>query len=199
MRQARLIVNRVLLGACGLVLLGFGGTALLGGLDLLRRWHFPSAWPWDRPQQVLLSEADRTRWRDQGWWWPVVIAALSVILLLTLWWLLAQVRRRRLSDVLVDTHDGETAQVNGRALEDALSAEAGSLPGVDRAATRLLGRRTHPRTWLSLRLAPHADPARTVALIADEAVPHARDAVGTDQLPTEIRLRATSHRADRVL
>ncbi|MEO3764187.1 alkaline shock response membrane anchor protein AmaP [Streptomyces sp. B8F3] len=199
MRQARLIVNRLLLGACGLVLFGFGGTALLGGLDLLHRWHFPDAWPWDRPQQVLLSNSDRTRWRDEGWWWPVVIAALAVILLLTLWWLLAQVRRRRLNQVLVDTQNGETAQVRGRALEDALSAEAGSFPGVDRATTRLVGRRTHPRTWLSLRLAPHADPARTVVRLAEEALPHARDAVGADQLPTEVRLRATSHRAGRVL
>lgn len=199
MRQARPVVNRSLLGAGGLVLLGFGGTALLGGLDLPRRWHFPHGWPWTRPTDVLLSDHNRTRWRDQGWWWPVVIAALTIILLLALWWLLAQLRRRRLREVLVDTEDGRCAHLRGRVLENALSAEVLSCPGVDRATTRLTGRRTHPSTWLSLRLAPHADPSQAIAHLAREALPHAREAVGAQQLPTEVRLRAKPHRANRVL
>ena len=65
---------------------------------------------------MLLSNAERTRWREAGWWWPVVIAGLAVLLLLALWWLVAVVRRRRLTEVLVDTGDGEGATLRGSAV-----------------------------------------------------------------------------------
>jgi hypothetical protein len=198
MRHPRPTTNRTLLALSGLVLLGFGGTALLGGLDLARQWHFPDAWPWTRPHQVLVPAADRTRWSDESWWWPVVIAFLVLVWLLALWWLIAQLRSRRLHHILVDTHDGESAQLRGRALEQALATDAASLPGVDHVTTRLTGRRTRPRARLTLRLAAHADPSDALRRLAQEALPHAGQAAGTERLPAKIRLRATRHRAERV-
>ncbi|MFG2660188.1 FtsX-like permease family protein [Streptomyces sp. NPDC048425] len=44
-------------------------------------------------------------------------------------------------------------------------------PGVEQASTRLTGHRTHPQTWLSWRLAPHADPFLAIARLAPEALP----------------------------
>ncbi|NSL43202.1 alkaline shock response membrane anchor protein AmaP, partial [Streptomyces sp. 8P21H-1] len=116
-------VNRVLLGLAGLLLLVLGGSVLAVGLGV----GPPPWWIHDGRHDVLLSDADRTRWRDEGWWWPAVVAVLALTVLLALWWLIAVLRRRRLGEVLVDTGDGEGALLRGRALEDALAAEAGAL------------------------------------------------------------------------
>ncbi|MFB6439219.1 alkaline shock response membrane anchor protein AmaP [Streptomyces sp. NPDC056411] len=200
MRRIRRTVNRVLLGLAGVVLLGTGGLVLFGGFDLPARWHLalPAHWPWSRPGDVLLAPQQRTRWTDQGWWWPVVIAALAVLVLLMLWWLLVQLRRQRLSGLLVDSGDGEGALLRGRALEDVLAAETESLDGVDRAGIRLTGRRTEPRLRASLALAPHADPGTVLRRLSDEAVAHARGSAGLNHLPADVRLRAVKHRAERV-
>ncbi|MCK7621913.1 alkaline shock response membrane anchor protein AmaP [Streptomyces sp. RS10V-4] len=197
MRRA---VNRVLLGLAGLLLLGAGGTVLLAGLDLPARFHLdlPAGWPWTRPDAVLLAAGDRTRFTDRGWWWPAVIAALAVLVVLVLWWLLAQLRRRRLGAVRVDSGDGADAMLRGRALEEALSAEAEAVPGVDRADVALTGRRTAPRIRALLLLEPHADPGTVVRRLSEGAVAHARTSAGLDRLPAEVRLRAVRHRAERV-
>ena len=57
------IVNRVLLGLAGLLLVVAGGSVLAVGLGL----EPPSWWIHDGRRDVLLSDADRTRWRDEGW------------------------------------------------------------------------------------------------------------------------------------
>ncbi|MFF7728121.1 alkaline shock response membrane anchor protein AmaP [Streptomyces sp. NPDC008001] len=193
-------VNRVLVGLAGVVLAGAGAAVLVGALDLQRRWGFglPSAWPFDGPHDVLLSRAGQTKWRDQGWWWPAVIAGLGVVVLLALWWLLAQVRRRRLRELVVDCGDGEEAVLRGRALEDAVSAEAEMLDGVERALVALLGRRTAPEAWVGLTLAPHASPAVALSRLDREALEHARTSAGVARLPVEVRVRAVRHPAERV-
>ncbi|GAO12491.1 alkaline shock response membrane anchor protein AmaP [Streptomyces lydicamycinicus] len=200
MRRVRGRVNRVLLGLIGVVLFGVGGLVLLGGLDLPAKWRLglPAGWPWSRPDQVLLPARQRTRWTDQGWWWPVVIAALAVFVLLMLWWLLTQLRRHRLSEILVDSGDGEGAQLRGRALEAALTAESEAVEGVDGAGVLLTGRRGEPHVRAVLELAPHADPGTVVRRLSDEAMAHARRSAGLDRLPAEVRLRAVKHRPERV-
>ncbi|MBC3990977.1 alkaline shock response membrane anchor protein AmaP [Streptomyces sp. AC563] len=194
------VVNRVLLGLAGLLLLALGAAVLVGGLDLPRRWNFglPGSWPFDGPDDVLLTHDDRRRWRDEGWWWPTVIAALALIVLLTLWWLLAQARRRRLREVWVASGEGEGAVLRGRALEGVLAAEAEAMDGVDRARVTLRGRRTAPEARVRLVLAAHAQPAETLARLRAEALEHARASAGLDRLPAEVRMRAVRHRAERV-
>ncbi|GAA1186880.1 alkaline shock response membrane anchor protein AmaP [Streptomyces hebeiensis] len=189
------VVNRVLLALIGLALICAGGIVLARGLD----WPVPSWWPYHGPGDVLLSRANRLRWRSEDWWWPAVIAALAVLMVLALWWLLAQPRRARVPDVLVDTRDGEGALVRGRALEDALVDDAETLDGVARARARLTGRRTDPVARVRLLLEPHAVPTVTLRRLTDEAVADARDAAGLRSLPTEIRLRAARHKPERVL
>lgn len=194
------IVNRVLLALTGILLLVPGVVLLGGGLDLPRRWDvpLPSGFPWSGPSDVVLTSADRTKWQDEGWWWPVVIAALAVLVVLLLWWLLSQLRRHRLTEMLVDSGDGEGALVRGRAVEDVLAAEAESFPGVDGARVRLTGRRTRPRARVALTLAADAMPGQAVRRLREEALEHARISAGLKELPAELRMRSARHRAERV-
>lgn len=188
------IVNRVLTGLVGLILLVLGGSVLAVGLGA----RPPSWWIHDGKHDVLLSAAERTRWRDEGWWWPTVIAVLAILVLLALWWLVSVLRRRRLAEVLVETGDGEGALLRGRALEGVLSGEAEGLEGVQRAHVALTGRRNRPEARVRLLLEPHVEPGDALHLLTTEAVAHARDSAGLAALPTDVRLRAAKHRAERV-
>jgi len=186
-------VNRVVLGLVGLVLTVAGGAVLATGLGM----GVPSWWPFDGRDDVLLSDADRDRWHDEGWWWPVVLATLAVCVILALWLLLAQLRRSRLAEVLIDSGDGAGALLRGRALEGVLASEAEALEGVESAQVVLRGRRNAPTTRVNLLLEPQATPADALSGL-DEALAHARDSAGLDALPSEVRLRAVKHRAQRV-
>ncbi|WP_373921841.1 alkaline shock response membrane anchor protein AmaP [Streptomyces sp. T12] len=188
------VVNRVLIGLVGLVLLVVGGSVLAVGLGL----EPPSWWIHDSRHDVLLSDAERTRWRDDGWWWPTVIAVLAVLVLLALWWLVSVLRRHRLAEVLVDTGDGEGALLRGRALEGVLAGEAAGLEGVQRAHVHLTGRRSTPETRVRLLLEPHVDPGTALNDLTAQALTHARTSAGLAALPTEVRLKGVKHRAERV-
>jgi len=188
------IVNRVLLALIGVVLVVLGGSVLAVGLGL----NPPSWWIHDGENDVLLSDSERTRWRDDGWWWPTVIAVLAVAVLLALWWLTAVLRRRRLTEVLVDTGDGEGALLRGRALETVLAGEATAMDGVQRARIHLTGRRNAPETRVRLLLEPHVDPGTALTELTGAALTHARESAGLASLPAEVRLRAAKHRAERV-
>ncbi|WP_156724336.1 alkaline shock response membrane anchor protein AmaP [Streptomyces apocyni] len=187
-------VNRVLLGVVGLALLVLGGAVLATGLGA----PMPSWWLYDGPGDVLLSDADRTRWRDAGWWWPVVFAVLVALVLVTLWWLLAQARRGRLAEVLVDSGDGQGALLRGRALERVMVDEAEALEGVRRAQVTLTGKRGTPEAHVHLLLEAHAEPADALERLSADAVARARDSAGLARLPAEVRMRAARHRAQRV-
>ncbi|MEU9209586.1 alkaline shock response membrane anchor protein AmaP [Streptomyces sp. NPDC048415] len=188
------IVNRALIGVIGLVLVVLGGSVLAVGLGV----RPPSWWIHDGRHDVLLSDAERTRWRGDGWWWPTVIVVLAALVLLALWWLAAVLRRRRLAEVLVDTGDGEGALLRGRALEGVLAAESTQLDGVEQAQVLLTGRRSTPEARVRLLLEPHVDPGHALHLLTAEALAHARDSAGLAALPAEVRLRGVKHRAERV-
>ncbi|MEU6607979.1 alkaline shock response membrane anchor protein AmaP [Streptomyces shenzhenensis] len=188
------IVNRVLIGIIGLLLVALGGPVLAVGLGV----RPPSWWIHGGPHDVLLSDARRTRWQHAGWWWPAVIAALAVLVLLALWWLTAVLRRRRLAEVLVDTGDGAGALLRGRALETVLVDDAARLAGVAHAQATLTGRRTAPGARIWLQLEPDVNPGTALQQLADESLARARDSAGLSALPAEVRLRAVKHRAERV-
>ncbi|MDW4905925.1 alkaline shock response membrane anchor protein AmaP [Streptomyces sp. ADMS] len=188
------MVNRVLLGLAGLVLIVVGGSVLGVGLGASP----PTWWIHDDSNDVLLSNAERTHWRDAGWWWPTVLAVLALLVLLSLWWLAAALRRRRLTEVLVDTGDGEGALLRGRAMESAVAGEASRLEGVERAHVTLTGRRTAPEARVELLLQPHAAPEEALLRLTTEALANARDSAGLTSLPAEVSLRGVKHSAERV-
>ncbi|MGW6980583.1 alkaline shock response membrane anchor protein AmaP [Streptomyces sp. NPDC054932] len=179
-------VNRILLAVAGTVLLAAGVVVLTG------------SWPLNGRHAALLSAQTRSRyWHDDGWWW-VVLAGLAVCVLLALWWLLSQLRRPRLQALYVDTGDGAFALLRGRALEEAVAAEAGALDGVAGCRVVLRGRRGSPALRVALKLEPHAVPADALAHVAGPVLTHARTSAGLPELPAEARLKVTSHRAQRV-
>ncbi|CAL9403822.1 hypothetical protein SUDANB96_01522 [Streptomyces sp. enrichment culture] len=190
----RVTVNRVLLALTGLALLVLGGSVLAVGLGA----PAPSWWIHDGRHDVLLDQAERTRWRDDAWWWPTVIAVLAVLLILALWWLTAVLRRRRLAEVLVDTGDGAGAQLRGGALQSVVRAEASALDGVSRAHVRLKGRPNAPSARIRLVLEPHAAPATTLDELTTGTLTHAKDSARLDALPAVIRMSSARHKAERV-
>ncbi|MGW7258130.1 alkaline shock response membrane anchor protein AmaP [Streptomyces sp. NPDC054834] len=188
------VVNRTLVGLAGLLLAALGGSVLAVGLGV----RPPSWWIHDGRHDVLLSDAERTRWRDAGWWWPTVLAALALLVLLALWWLTAVLRRRRLTEVRVDTGDAKGALLRGRALEGVLAADAARQEGVAHTRLLLTGRRTTPRARMWLQLEPDVDPGTVLHDLTAQALTHARESAGLAKLPAEVRLRAVKHRAERV-
>ncbi|QKW05774.1 alkaline shock response membrane anchor protein AmaP [Streptomyces sp. NA04227] len=187
-------LNRLLLALVGLILLALGGSVLAVGLGA----DPPSWWIHGSEKDVLLSEAERHRWHDEGWWWWVVIGILALLLLFALGWLASTLRTRRLSDLLVDTRDDDSALLRGRALEDALAGEVGQYDSVAGAKVSLTGHRDTPRARIRLRLEPQAVPAETLHRVSTEALSNARRSAGLKNLPAEVRLRTVSHRAERV-
>ncbi|GGW73546.1 hypothetical protein GCM10010503_58910 [Streptomyces lucensis JCM 4490] len=192
MRTGR--VNRVLLALLGLLLLALGGAVLAVALGAPP----PSWWLHTGPHDVLLTRAERTRWREAGWWWPAVIAVLAVVFLLALWWLIAVLGRRRLPEILVGADGGEAAVLRVRALESALAEDALRQEGVAHAEILLRGRRTAPTARARLRLEPSVDPAAALQDFTAGPLTRASESVGAVSLPAEVRLRAVGHRAERV-
>ncbi|WP_416975291.1 alkaline shock response membrane anchor protein AmaP [Streptomyces sp. 4F14] len=187
-------VNRVLLGLAGLVLLAVGGPVLAIGLGA----DAPSWWIHGDRHDALLTAAQRTRWRDEGWWWPTVIGGLALVVLLALWWLAANLRRRRLGEVLINTGDGESAILRGSALENVLATETAHLDGVSHARVHLTGRRDAPETQVHLRVEPHASPGEALRNFITHSLTRARDSAALKALPAEVRMRAMKHKAERV-
>ncbi|MGW7435741.1 alkaline shock response membrane anchor protein AmaP [Streptomyces sp. NPDC054849] len=180
-------VNRTLLGVVGAVLLAAGAVLLT------------ASWPLHGRHAPLLTEEARGRYvQAEDWWWWAVLSGLGLCVVLALWWLLSQLRRSRLPAVVVDTGDGAFALLRGHALEAAVAAEAGALEGVARCRVALRGRRGSPALRVALELEPHAVPADALAAVAGQVLSHARTSAGLPELPAEVRLTVTSHRAQRV-
>ncbi|MEV5875151.1 alkaline shock response membrane anchor protein AmaP [Streptomyces sp. NPDC052101] len=187
-------LHRVLLALVGLLLFALGGSVLAVGLGAPP----PSWWIHTGPHDVLLTRAERTHWRGTGWWWPAVLAGLAIVVLLALWWLTTILRRRRLTEILIDTGDGESALLRGRALESALAQEAVQQEGVAHAEIQLRGRRTTPTARVWLQLEPYVDPSTALNDFTAQALTRARASARLVSLPAQVRLRAVKHRAERV-
>ncbi|MEU0041245.1 MULTISPECIES: alkaline shock response membrane anchor protein AmaP [unclassified Streptomyces] len=196
----RSTLNRLLLALCGLVLLGGGLLILFAGFDLYRRLDVipPAGWPVATPHDVLVSNADRIRWSDQGWWWwPAVIAVLVLAVVLALMWLLAQLRHRPGAVHLGGTPPPESVDLRGRALSDAITSEARALPDVKQASAHLTGRASDPRLHVALTLTDHGLPAPVLQALCHGPVAHARQSTGLAHLPTRAHLHIDRHKAHR--
>ncbi|MET7745990.1 alkaline shock response membrane anchor protein AmaP [Streptomyces sp. NPDC005385] len=193
------LTNRILLALTGLVLSAGGLLVLFGSLDLYRHWHItpPDSWPVTTPHAVLLATADRTRWSGEGWWWPVLIAGLTVVVLLGLWWLISQLHRPRLRRTAIGgTPPAEGVELHGRALGDALAADAGQLPGVEQAKVHITGPPGHPQSRITLTLTPGSEPGTILQALSDGPLERTRLVTGWPLLPTRTTLQS-HHRKPR--
>ncbi|MFI2609830.1 alkaline shock response membrane anchor protein AmaP [Kitasatospora sp. NPDC018619] len=191
--MSRTVVNRVLLGVVGAVLVGVGVLVLAGGLDLYRRLgvHPPGWWPLTSPDQPVVSTRTRGRWVGSAWWWPTVIGGLAALVAGAAWWLVAQLRRAGLASVAVPTPGvgGLRLRVGARALEEAVEDRTAVLPEVERAGVRLVRAPRHPRLRGAVRLRPGGDPAALVEHFEDGPRADACGSLRLAELPADLRIR----------
>ncbi|MFD8423834.1 alkaline shock response membrane anchor protein AmaP [Streptomyces sp. NPDC059466] len=198
--NGRSTVNRLLLGLCGVLLLGGGLLILTAGFNLYHRLQIspPAGWPAVTTHDVLLSNADRVRWSDQGWWWwAAVIAVLALAAILALTWLLAQLRHRPGAVHLGGTPPPESVELRGRALGDAVASEARALSDVERADAHLTGKVSGPQLHVALTLTDDGLPAPALQALSHGPVAHARESTGLTRLPTHAILHVGKHKARR--
>lgn len=195
----RSTLNRTLLALAGLALLGTGLLVLAGGLDLYRRLDIapPDGWPYTTPGDVLLTDAQRTRWTGEGWWWPAAIATLAVGLVLALWWLYAQLRQRHPGSLPVGSPPVAGVRLDDHALAQALTEDCSHLPGVKDAGAHLTGSAGNPRAHITLTLDPHTSPRTVSDALRDGPLRRARRTTGRHDISTRAVLRVASHRPHR--
>lgn len=177
--------NRLGLALTGIVLLAGGGYLTARSLGA-----FGTA----QAQEPVYSDAAAGWIHDQRPWLWIVLAVLAVILaVLAIRWLLKQLRTDSLNRVALDT-DSATDRGSGRAdlpagaLTSAVGEEIDSYPGVSKVHAALTGKPDQPELRLKVTIDPDADLARVRRRITGEALAHARTALDTDHLPTQLRL-----------
>ncbi len=195
--------NRIGLGVVGLVLLAAGGYTLARSLGAF-----------GRQQADAPVYAERTAsWIDaqQPWIWIALAAFGVIVALLALRWLLVQLRTERLGRIAMETGsdadlgtdlaigrhtdpaDGDGATM-GRttlptsALTAAIGREIDGYPGVRAVTVHAAGRPDRPELRLEVTIDSDADPARIRHRIVDEAIAHAKAALDTQFLPTQLLL-----------
>ena len=157
--------NRAVLIVIGLLLTAAGGLGLALSYG---------AFGLGRARQPVLTPATRDFvHRNHGWFWLAVAAAAVVLGLLALRWLLTQTGTDRVANAL-------TAAVSG---------EIESYHGVRQAGARLLHDPRSPDLILSVAVNDRADLAALRRRIEEEAITHARRAVGREVLPVQLQLR----------
>jgi hypothetical protein len=191
--------NRIGLGVVGVLLLAAGGYALARSLGAFGR---------EQADAPVYSERTASWIHAQQPWIWITLAALGVIVaLLALRWLLVQLRTERLGRIAMDTgldtalgadpdaHPDDAGDVAaGRtalptsALTAAIGQEIDSYPGVRAVTVHVAGRPDRPELRLEVTIDADADPARIRTRIVDEAISHARAALDTQFLPTQLLL-----------
>ena len=131
---------------------------------------------------------------QQGWIWAAGGALPAVIvMLLAARWLLVQLRTDRLGRISLDSDTG-TDPAAGRsdlpaaALSASIDQEIHTYPGVQAVKVQIAGRPDQPELRVDVTVDPDADLTRLRTRITDEAIAHARTALDTPKLPTQLRL-----------
>ena len=183
--------NRIGLAVVGVLLLAAGGYVLARSLG---------AFGTEQADAPVYAERTASWIHAQQPWIWITLAAIGVIVaLLALRWLLVQLRTDRLGRIAMDTDlalapddDGDLGA--GRttlptsALTTAIGQEIDGYPGVRAVTVHVAGRPDRPELRLEVTIDSYADPARIRTRIVDEAIAHAKAALDTEFLPTQLLL-----------
>jgi hypothetical protein len=183
--------NRIGLAVVGVLLLAAGGYVLARSLG---------AFGTEQADAPVYAERSASWIHAQQPWIWITLAAIGVIVaLLALRWLLVQLRTDRLGRIAMDTDlaldpddDGDLGA--GRttlptsALTSAIGQEIDGYPGVRAVTVHVAGRPDRPELRLEVTIDSDADPARIRTRIVDEAIAHAKAALDTEFLPTQLLL-----------
>ena len=183
--------NRIGLAVVGVLLLAAGGYVLARSLG---------AFGTEQADAPVYAERTASWIHAQQPWIWITLAAIGVIVaLLALRWLLVQLRTDRLGRIAMDTDldldpddDGDLGA--GRttlptsALTTAIGQEIDGYPGVRAVTVHVAGRPDRPELRLEVTIDSDADPARIRTRIVDEAIAHAKAALDTEFLPTQLLL-----------
>ena len=186
-------LNRFLFTLGGLLLLGSGGVILVAGLA-----SFGLAPP---GQPVITPDVLRMLTLHDSWLWGITAGVSVVFLVLGLIWLLSQLRTQSVARVELEPDRGSGhVRMSASALTDVVSGEAWQVHGVEAAGARLVRKRKRrpAELHLALRLSPRTDIGEAREHLENVAIPHARQAVEPDPLPSRIRLELTRSSGDRV-
>ncbi|HEY4006097.1 MAG TPA: alkaline shock response membrane anchor protein AmaP [Pseudonocardia sp.] len=172
--------ERSLVALLGLLLLVGGALGLLVGRGVLGE---PRSYrPLLDPLAVQLLRTYQL---------PALMVAVLVALLLVvlgLLWLVRSLRPERRPDLVLEATGNTSLRVTAGATAEAVARDAERLPGVERAAVRLVGRPSAPALRLTLWLTDGAD-VRTIWRDLEESVlARVRSSLGVESMPTAIRL-----------
>lgn len=173
--------ERSLLTVIGLVLLLVGVLALVVGAGWLGRF---------RAQRPVLDPL-ATRWASghSEWFYGIGIALGVVLVVLGVWWLLRSLRPEGRPDLRLTGEGESSATVTSAALTEAVRADAENVTGVSRARVRMAGTDQRPNVRLTLSLQEGTNVRHVWEELDDKVLSRARRALGTEELPTAIRLR----------
>jgi hypothetical protein len=118
----------------------------------------------------------------------VTIVAGLLVAVLGLVWAARSLRPEPRPDIVLDGGQDTSIVVSSTAVTEAVTAQAGALPGVGRARARLVGTEAAPALRVTLWLADDADVRDVLARLDHEVLATARRSLGLTALPTAVRL-----------
>ena len=176
-------VSRTGLAIIGLILLLGAGTVLARALGA-------STSVLGSPDVAVLTPTQVAYPTQHSWVWPVVAAVSAVIAVLALWWLAAQTSTKTVRQLpLEPDHTSGTTTLRADAATGAMTDELQSNPVIRSADAALRGSRRQPGLRLAVTAENRADPGALRTSIETEAIPHLRQALEMETIPTVLRLR----------
>jgi hypothetical protein len=176
-------VSRTGLVIIGLILLLAAGAVLARSLNA-------STSVLGNPHAPVLTRGQVQYPTKNSWVWPVVAAVSFLIAALALWWMAAQTRIKAVRRIPLepDRLHGTTT-LRADAATDAMADELRSQPSIRAAGALLHGSPVTPGLRLGITAENRADPDLVRAGIEDAALPHLRNALELDKIPTVLTLQ----------
>ena len=125
---------------------------------------------------------------EKAIWMGLFGIPLAVLVALGIWWLIVQVPVfRGMRSLYIEPDRGSgAATVPARLLTAAVTADLDQTPGLQRGRARLVRHRGRPELELRAKISPHADIQAARRHIEDVVIPHAREALAPQPLPTRV-------------